>query len=106
MGPPAERLVNAYNRGSYTDLEIISRLLCTCEPDELDGLPPKIEAALWKQVHEAPTTDEGWSQLITVRSWNGPWNEQIAERIRQQDTRDHQHVRRIVEELRARKAAK
>src|SRR5258708_32623955 len=100
MRPTVLKTIRDYEKGMYILHESIFRLLVTCEPDDLDGLPSDFEEWLWKRVDELPTSEEDWGKLlhIGIVSWVR-WNDQIKWDKQQREERENHHVRRVVEAL-------
>jgi hypothetical protein len=57
--------------------------------------------AVKDQLSEAPTTNEQWIGCFGIRSWCGPWNEEIAERVQKEGKEACQRYREGVEAMRA-----
>jgi hypothetical protein len=99
-----EGVLRLWHNGLLGVGEYHARLLQTISPANLQEflrlVPTDVLEELKKQVATAPTTDEAWCRTIAIRSWCGPWNDEIAARVRAEDEQSLKRYRIGVETLR------
>lgn len=69
--------------------------------DFLRHVTPDLLEELKVVAKNAPTTDEEWGQTFSIRTWCGPWNEEIAARVREEEKQAGRRYRVGIETLRA-----
>jgi hypothetical protein len=99
-----EKVLRLWKKGHLGANEFRCRLIETATPATVKAflklVPHEILEQLRREIEQAPTTDEGWSNMRIVRSWCGPWNEEIAASVREEDEKSLKRYRAGVEALR------
>jgi hypothetical protein len=84
-----EKVLRAWKKGMIATGEFQFMLLQTLKPDTLDhfvSVVPEEELQIVKEaVEAAPDRDEEWGRFRIVQSGCGPWNEEIAARVKRED---------------------
>jgi methionyl-tRNA formyltransferase len=100
-----QKVLELWDKGQLVRSEFLFRLLQTVNTQNLNEFLTHISKDILKEVLEevstAPKTNEKWKGMRITRSWNGPWNEEIAARVRKEDEEAIQRYREGVEALRA-----
>jgi hypothetical protein len=99
-----KKVLRFWKHGWLGKREFHFLLFQTLTPENLEEflriVPPDILEELKRVAGEAPTTDEAWSETISIRSWCGPWNEEIAARVREEEEQASRRYRAGIETLR------
>jgi hypothetical protein len=99
-----EKVFRYWEKGRLGKGEFQFLLLQTLTPENLEEflrvVPTDVLDELKTIVKNAPTTDEEWTQTISIRSWCGPWNEEIAARLREDERQAGRRYRVGIETFR------
>src|SRR5262245_49205920 len=99
-----EKVIRFWKHGWFGQGEFHFLLLQTLTPENLEEflrlVPPDVLEELKTVAGNAPTTDEAWSQTFHIRDWCGPWNEEIATRVREEEEQSGRRYRVGIETLR------
>ena len=100
-----EKVIRYWKHAALLQVEFHFLILQTLTPENLDEflrLVPSDDLEKLKTVVEtAPTTDEEWGETISIRSWCGPWNNEIASRVREEEEQACRRYRVGIETLRS-----
>jgi hypothetical protein len=100
-----ERVLDQWAKGRLGRGEFYFRLLQTVNNANVEEflavVPADILAEIRETVQLAPRTDREWGRTVYIRTWCGPWNDEIESRLRQEETEESQRYREGVETLRA-----
>lgn len=98
------KVMGKWEKGLLGRAEFHSLLFQTLTPanlaDFLKHVPPDLLEELEAVAKAAPTTDEEWGRTFSIRSWCGPWNEEIAARVREEEKQAGKRYRVGIETLR------
>jgi hypothetical protein len=104
-----EKVIRFWKKGGFAQPEFRFMLFQTLTPDTLEEflrlVPADVLAELKQEARTCPTIESEWGQMRIIKSWCGPWNDEIAERVRREDQESIQRYRRGVETLRSHMAS-